>query len=101
MIKEIYISVYDSGYHWTILRIENNKMYKIDSFSEYKTLTKIEKLIYDSQLLFWRKDNLTKDVVIKKLTNLRYNKIVLCEEGCVEVYKNGKILFGEVGHEEN
>ena len=64
MIKEIYLSIYDSAYYWTILRIEDNKMYKFNSNCEYKTFTKIEKLIYDSELLFWRKLNQTKDIVI-------------------------------------
>lgn len=88
-MKEIIISIYDSAYNWSILRIEDGKYIQADDEADRAELDNITKLIYDSELLFWRNDDLTRQVVIEKLLELGYNKVIICEDGCVQYYLNG------------
>lgn len=85
-MKEIIISIYDSAWNWTILRIDNDKIYKTDKSVE--NLGAIEQAIYDSQLLTWQKYELTTEVILKKLQEKGYNKVTVCENGDIEIYES-------------
>ncbi len=73
--NEIIISIYDSAWNWTILRIENGRTHKASAKDEI--LDTIEQQIYDSELLMWRVDAITTEVILKKLQENGYNKITI------------------------
>jgi len=89
-MKEIIISNYDSAWNWTIVRKEKDKYYKFDSNTAYVDLyDSVERRIYDSQILMWNDEKLTKEKVIEELTKLGYEKITICDDGDIEIYING------------
>ena len=89
-MKEIIISSYDTAWNWTIVRKEKDKYYKSDSNTAYVDLyDSVEKRIYDSSILMCNDETLSKEKVIKELTELGYEKITICDDGDVEIYING------------
>jgi len=88
-MKEIIISSYDSAWDWTIVRKEKDKYYKFDSSIDYVDLYEVERRIYDSSILMCNDEKLSKEKVIKELTELGYEKITICDDGNIEIYENG------------
>ena len=71
-MREITVSVYNGGYNWAIARKEEKRK------------------IYD-RLMTWNKEKLSKEKVIKELTELGYERITICEDGDIEIYVNGNL----------
>ena len=89
-MKEIIISSYDSAWDWAIVRKEKDKYYKSDSNTNYVDLYDlVERRIYDSSILMCNDEKLSKEKVIKELTELGYEKITICNDGDIEIYENG------------
>ena len=88
-MKEIIISNYDSAWNWTIVRKEKDKYYKSDCNEDYVDLYEVERRIYDSRILMCNDEKLTKEKVVQELTELGYERIIICEDGDIEIYING------------
>ena len=90
-MKEIIISIYDSAWDWAIVRKEKDEYYKTDSTQEHvRFSTSVEKRIYDSQMITCNDEELSKEKIIKELTELGYERIIICEDGNIEIYVDGK-----------
>lgn len=86
-MKEIFISVYDYSWNWSIFRTEENgATFKVNKEDDLSNLTMIEKAIYKSEIISDKDDTLTKEKVIKQLTEYGY-RIVICEDGDIELYE--------------
>ena len=88
-MKEIIISIYDGGWQWSIAKYEDDKYYITTNVNKYETLCAVDQMIYDSEIIRWNDDSLRIDIAIKKLTDLGYERIIICEDGNVEIYING------------
>lgn len=85
-MKEIIISMYDYSWNWSIFRTEENgTTFKVNEEDDLSNLTIIEKVIYENMIRF-NSDVLTKDKIIKQLTEYGY-RIIICEDGDIELYE--------------
>ena len=84
-MRELIISIYDSGYGFTAKVINGNQVEEV--YCDESELTKFG--LYDEEWHWFNEDLINPDNENIK----QFDKIIVCEDGGIDIFCNGKLVL--------